>query len=295
LYGRGLTKALGHWRVYHGFWGSAPFQRLYTARPSSLASLMLTPEWYLLNLMLSVLVVVSAPHGFLRFSAIPLLISVFIPLLSVARSVSEAQFLHTRLRYRLLTGILHIIQPLARLWGRLAHGLTPWKRRGVHEWAGLHSRVLRVWSEQWKAPEEWLTSVEELLRSEDVSVQRGNDFDMWDLETRGGFAGTVRLKLAIEEHGGGKQMLLFRLQPRVTRLATSALTIISLISALAFIDHSPRLGAVFAMGIVLVLYRMITDCTVAAATVHYALEGLTEKPTNADEAVGRVVYLGPSS
>ena len=294
LYGKGLTRALGQWRVYHGFWGSAPFQRLYTARPHSLASLMLTPEWYLLNLMLTVLVVVSASHGFLRYSAIPLLVSVFVPLLSVARSVSEAQFLHTRLRYRLLTGVLHIVQPLARLWGRLAHGLTPWKRRGVHEWAGLHRRVLRVWSEQWKAPEEWLTLVEGLLRSEDVSVQRGGDYDTWDIQTRGGFAGIVRLKLAIEEHGGGKQMLLFRLEPSVTRMAGVALTLMSLISVVAYIDQSVQLSAVFVMGAVLVLYRMITDCTVAAATVHYSLEGLSEKSSATTKAVSTVVYLGSS-
>jgi O-antigen biosynthesis protein len=294
LYGKGLTKALGHWRVYHGFWGSAPFQRLYTARPHSLASLMLTPEWYLLNLMLAVLVVVSPSHGFLRYSAIPLLVSVFVPLLSVARSVSEAQFLHAKLRYRLLTGVLHIVQPLARLWGRFAHGLTPWKRRGVHEWAGLHSRVLRVWSEKWKAPEEWLTSVEGLLRSEDVSVQRGGDYDTWDIQTRGGFAGIVRLKLAIEEHGGGKQMLLFRLEPSVTRMAGVAVILMSLISVLAYIDHSVQLSAVFVMGAVLVLYRMITDCTVAAATVESALESLSEKSATANEALATVVHLGSS-
>jgi len=239
--------------------------------------------------------VLSAPLGLLRYSAIPLLISVLVPLVSVARSVSESQFLHDRFRYRLLTGILHIIQPLARLWGRLAHGLTPWKRRGVHEWVGLHTRVLRVWSEQWKAPEDWLKSVEDLLRSEDVSVQRGGDFDSWDLQTRGGFAGAVRLKLAIEEHGGGKQMLLFRVQPLVTKAAGVALALISLISATAFIDHSVQLGAVFAMGIVLVLYRMVTDCTVAAATVHCALERLTQESQNRGEAEATVVYLGSSS
>ena len=294
LYGKGLTKALGGWRVYHGFWGSAPFQRLYTARPSRLASLMLTPEWYLLNLMLTVLLVLSAPMGLLELSAIPLLISVFVPLLSVARTVSDAQFLHAKWRYRLFTGALHIIQPLARLWGRLAHGLTPWKRRGVHEWAGLRSRVLRVWSEQWKAPEEWLRSVEELIRAENVAVQRGDDFDTWDLQTRGGFAGIVRLKLAIEEHGGGKQMLLFQLQPRVTPLAAVALTLVCLISALAFIDQEVRLGAALAMGVVLVLYRMITDCTVAAATVHHSLESLSETSSAPDEAAATVVYLGSS-
>ena len=154
--------------------------------------------------------------------------------------------------------------------------------------------MFRVWSEQWKAPDEWLRAVEERIRAEDVAVQRGGDFDTWDFQIRGGFAGVVRLTLAIEEHGAGKQMLLFRLQPRVTPLAKAALILVSLISAFAFIDGSVRLGVVLAVGVLAVLYRMITDCTVGAATVQHSLESLKEGSSAPDEAAATVVYLGSS-
>src|SRR5439155_176244 len=36
-----------------------------------------------------------------------------------------------RLGHGALTAALHCLQPLARLVGRVEHGLTPWRRRGV--------------------------------------------------------------------------------------------------------------------------------------------------------------------
>jgi GT2 family glycosyltransferase len=292
LYGKGLTKALRRWGVYHGYWGTAPFQRLYTASPHMLASLTLTPEWYLLNVVLTMLFLFSGSTGLLRFSGIALLISVMVPLIAIARSVAEAQFVNDKLRYRLLTGVLHIIQPVARLWGRFAQGLTPWKRRGVHRWAGIGSPVLRVWSEQWRSSEEWLKCVETNLQLQEVAVRRGSDFDGWDLETRGGIAGSVRLVLAIEEHGAGKQMLLFHLRPRITSAAVVALILLVALFAAAMIDHNAWLGAILAAAIVVVLVRMVSDCGAAASLAQSSVENLSRNPTATSEVVTSIVYLG---
>jgi len=293
LYGRGLTRTIGRSRVYHGLWGGAPFQRLYNAPPSTLASLTLTPEWYLLNLTMAVLLASSKSWGLLRLSAIPLLISVLVPLASVGKSVAEATFLHNKLRYRLLTALLHIVQPVARLWGRFAHGLTPWKRRRVHKWAGLRGRVLRIWGQEWRTPEEWLCSVEKLTLREEVAVRRGGEFDPWDLETRGGAAGAARLKMAVEEHGAGKQMLLFHLRPRVCRTAVAPLTALAIVAAAAFIDGNPWIAWLSLIGMLLVAYRMLADCTASIAAIHSALENLCQRLPDEKDAA-RPVYLGSS-
>ena len=58
LYGRGVS-ALLSWqpsRVYQGVWGSAPFQRLYEANPTTTLSVLSMPEW---NLGLIVLTLLS--------------------------------------------------------------------------------------------------------------------------------------------------------------------------------------------------------------------------------------------
>ena len=58
---------------------------------------------------------------------------------------------------------------------------------------------------------------EEGLRAEGLALEIGGEFDRWDLEVRGGFFGCARLRLAVEEHGGGRQLARFRVWPRVGR------------------------------------------------------------------------------
>ena len=112
------------------------------------------------------------------------------------------------------------MQPLARLIGRYRHGLTPWRRRGTAAGAGALPTTL--WSETWRAPEDWVAAVESGLRSSGNLVRRGGDFDDWDLELRGGVAGGLRLLLGVEDHGAGKQLLRLRSAARVAPLAHAA-------------------------------------------------------------------------
>src|SRR5205823_1435574 len=56
IYCQALVRALGiRPRIYHGTWGSAPFQSLCQPAPSLWQSLPLTPEWCLVILLLAVL------------------------------------------------------------------------------------------------------------------------------------------------------------------------------------------------------------------------------------------------
>ena len=289
IYGRGLLHRLGRERVYYGLWGTAPFQRLYSTTLKTAPAV--TPEWYLLSLTLAGLLM-SASGALRSVAAIPLFIWILVPLFGVAKSIAEAPFLHDKLRYRLLTGVLHIVQPLARLSGRFAQG---WRRtvspKMLH-WAALRTRVVRIWSEQWNAPEDWLRSLEALLVSENAVVRRGDDFDTWDLETRAGTAGAARLKIGIEEHGAGKQMVLFRLWPRVNWLSLPLPCLFVFVSGAAFFEQHLWIGSFFAILILLVLFRVFTDCSVATARLHYSIERLTQRKPAA--GVNAVVYLGSS-
>jgi hypothetical protein len=53
------------------------------------------------------------------------------------------------------------------------------------------------------------------LREAGAVVRAGGDFDRWDLEVRLGSLGASRILLAPEEHGGGRQLLRFRIYPWV--------------------------------------------------------------------------------
>jgi hypothetical protein len=114
-----------------------------------------------------------------------------------------------------LTTVLHLLQPLARLRGRFRFGLTPWRRRGWHGLVFPWPQTVTLWSEQWQAPEAWLRGLEERMK-EGAVVLRGGDYDRWDLAVRGGSFGSAHMLMTVEEHGGGRQLIRFRLTPRLS-------------------------------------------------------------------------------
>jgi hypothetical protein len=116
------------------------------------------------------------------------------------------------LKLRGLTAFLHLLQPLARLWSRMRHGLVPW-RHGPRGLAPPWPQTIVAWSERWRAAEQWLIPIEATLCARHVAVSRGGEYDRWDLEVRRGMLGTVRLSMLIEEHGAGRQLLRFRIGP----------------------------------------------------------------------------------
>src|SRR2546427_9698693 len=135
MYGSGLTRALG-WRqprIYHGIWGSAPFQSLYEPAPSLLGFLPQMPEWHLITTGLAGMAVLSAVFEPLKL-AVPMLIVALLPpvaqaWLSPARA-SFPQAAHRRARSmrRGVTAAPHLVQPPARPCGRLTNGLPPPRR-----------------------------------------------------------------------------------------------------------------------------------------------------------------------
>ncbi len=244
LYGRGIWQFLnwGRRRIYHGSWGGALFQSVYHGSPGILMSLAMTPEWYLGVLALTVMFMVG-------FYWHPVILGMLL-LAALAATVTQAiigalycrfdEIPRTRsavLKLRLLTMWCYLIQPVARLRGRLSRGLSPWRMRFP---SGLDIPVPRefvVWSENWRSADDRLTELEAFLKREGVCVQRGGDFDRWDLTFRSGTFGGLRMRLAIEEHGGGRQLVRFRTWPTFPRVI---LIILFTLAALGIFDLGAR-------------------------------------------------------
>ncbi|TMG05145.1 MAG: hypothetical protein E6I09_05355 [Chloroflexi bacterium] len=284
LYGRGLTEALT-WRrghIYHGTWGRAPFQSLYQPAVGLLAGLSLMPEWYLLIVALGGL----SGLGMLwtpLFWAMPLLtLAVAAPLVQALTSAARASAAAPRsrgVRVTLLTALLHLLQPLARLCGRLRHGLTPWRRRRRGSWAFPRPRLFTIWSEGWRAHSEWLRSLEALLRADGAPVLRGGDFDRWDLEVRGGMLGSSRLRMVIEEHGAGRQFARIRWWPRCSSAALVLPVVFAMLAAIAALDRAWTPTVLLGMIAALLLLRTLLECAAATDAVCQALERSGSKET----------------
>ena len=281
VYGNGHTHALGKkWRIYYGTWGGALFQSRYDSPPGLLSSLPLMPEWYLIIMALAWL---SAVGIFWP----PLL--AFAPLLILALAAPAAQAIMSGARapycevthgaikcfgMHALTAWLHLQQPLARLCGRIRYDLTPWRKRGVEGTTLPTPRSLSLWSETWHAASERLAAVDRALRSHGVSVVSGGDFDEWDLEVRDGVFAAVRMRMAAEEHGGGKQLVRFRAAPVFSKGAVFLLIGVLGMSLGAAHDHAWIASGAIGVVAAILFARIFQDCATAMSAVVSTLQRL---------------------
>jgi glycosyltransferase involved in cell wall biosynthesis len=300
LYGLGLAQTIP-WRrdrLYQGTWGGALFQRLYRPTPGTLAALPLMPEWYLAVLILMLLSALGTVWPPLLFALPVLGLATGALVLQAALSAARARFssrarsLGTRLRLYGLTALLYLLQPLARLRGRLAHGLTPWRRRGPSRPGWPWPQTLALWRPRGRSALEHLADVSQTLREAGAVVCPGGDFDRWDLEVRFGVLGAVRVLMATEEHGAGSQLLRFRIQPWVPP-AWVALVALGLAGVAGAAASQAWVAAVsLGIGAGLVLTRALTDSGQAVAAVRHALDRTqAEAPEQEEtwqEAVERV-------
>jgi hypothetical protein len=108
------------------------------------------------------------------------------------------------------------MQPLARLHGRLKHGLTPWRNRGGAGFTAPVVQTRRIWCEQGSPAADRIETIARDLKAHGVPVRVGGDFDPWDLELGGGPFAAARVQVAVEEHTGGRQLVRFRAWPNVS-------------------------------------------------------------------------------
>jgi len=276
IYSRGVTRALDfrRGRIYHGMWGGAPFQRLYQPAPHALYSLALIPEWYLAIPILAALSVLGLLWRPLLI-ALPLL--VFTTVLPVAQgwlstscgvfpsALTDRGARFRRLALRLLTALLHVVHPVARLCGRL-NGRSGTRPHGVRPGLPVARAVAR-WTERGEAPDARLRSVEEMLRAVGSTVRRGGDWDRWDLEVACGTLGAARLIMAVEDHGAGNQLIRARWWPTVSAVTLVLTMAATALAVAAGFDRAWPAAAVLGIAAASVALRAAWHCGSAIAVI----------------------------
>lgn len=277
IYGKGQPVNGGRWRVYQGVWGSALFQSIYKNKPGRFSSLSLMPEWYLLIAFLAFMSCIGLFWSRLLF-AWPLVIAAMtISFIQAVVSGKRANFSNGKknlLKKHLLTAYLHLLQPLARLKGRLSEGLTPWRFNGVTRFFIPKARRYSIWSEEWFSAENWLHSVESELQKHPVSLIRGGDFDRWDIEVHGGLLSSTRMLMAIEEHSGGKQMAQFQTYPKFSPTGIVILTFLVILSSLALMDGAIIASLILGSLSLLLLYRIMKEMAITTASFSHVFSDI---------------------
>jgi len=128
----------------------------------------------------------------------------------------------------------------------------------------------QIWSESWQAPATWLETLEREVRSAGATALRGSVFDPWDLEVSGGMIGSCRLRMAVEEHGAGRQLIRFRSWPRPRPFV---LAVLALLAAGAVDARLSRAGIAFgflATSTLFVAILVVRQCGAALAAIDRA-------------------------
>ncbi len=271
IYGNGFTIPIKtkKGKIFHGTWGSALFQSVYEPAEGHFKSIPLMPEWYLFSLLFAGMGCLGYLWEPLLFAWPVFIFSITIILVQAVISGSENTALtkeqHANWKYRLLIVLFHIIQPLARLSGRIKHGLTPWRMRGVRaklqRLTFLKPKILMHWSEgDWKASETWLEEIEQRIIGLKARVKRGGDFDRWDIKVKNGIFSTAQGLLTIEEHGANKQYLKFRYWVNYSIPGLVLIVLLSTIAVFAAGDKSWIVSALFAFLAVGLTGKYVFDC-----------------------------------
>jgi GT2 family glycosyltransferase len=278
LYGQGLTRMLlRRRRVYHGPWGSAPFQSLHQSAPSLLTVLPMMPEWYLVIIALGGLSALALLWPKLVFALPFFVLAASATVWQAILSASQASFsIAPRSRFAacrlyLLTGCLHLLQPLARLWGRVGSGLTALRRRVPRALTLPFPRDATIWSEVWRLPEQGLEFLANTLRRDGAVLVLGGDYDRWDLEVRGGTLGAARLFMTVEEHGAGNQLFRFRQWPHFSIEGVIAIVVFTGLTLGAALDEYWAAYDILALVSLLLVGRTLFECAGAMAAIRRAL------------------------
>jgi O-antigen biosynthesis protein len=263
------------WRVYYGVWGSEGFQSAHEESAGLVATMPLLPEWYLLLLALAALAALGAVWR-------PLLLALPLFLLAVGTTAADCLRVALRAKFpgrnraerillRALTTSLCMLQPAARLFGRLRGGLTPWRKRGRSGLALPTAQTTTLWSDRWLAPAERIRAIEQRARSLGAAVLSGSVYDRWDLEVRTTIGGVSRVRIAVEEHGHGRQLVRVRFWPKPSRSLVVLAVALVILAGFAALDNSAIATGVL-VGTAFVLVGIVTrGCAAATGTVSRAV------------------------
>ncbi|HEY6934028.1 MAG TPA: glycosyltransferase [Marmoricola sp.] len=168
--------------VYHGPMGVAPFQsevRDRSAAPAAWVSALL-PVLVLAGLAALPLTVVHPAIGAVS-GAVLLLVLGYAACVSISVELAPGE--SSPVRVRVLVGVLHVLQPFARTWGRLQGRPLPAREPASASWTGRR--------------EDWLQALERELASRWCRVRRAGAHDGWDLEVAVGPVLRCRLRTAV--------------------------------------------------------------------------------------------------
>src|SRR5439155_23487951 len=118
-----------------------------------------------------------------------------------------------------------------------------------------------------------METVERVVRAAGANALRGGDFDGWDLEVPGGIFGSCRVRMAVEEHGAGRQLVRYRSWPRTAPLIPLLLMLLALAAAGAALNRAAIAFAFLAAASLVVGLLLVRQGAAPTAALGFAVQG----------------------
>jgi hypothetical protein len=294
VYGPGTVRMpFARTRIYRGTWGGAPFQQREEPSPSAWWEAAAMPEWYLALGLLGSLAILGLAWPPLLATLPLFVLGLTTTLARAVVGARRARFdrplrgLGERLAYRSLTGLLHLMQPLARLKGRWVEGLVPWRARGrVRRFVWPGKRQHRFWHPSGLDVTRVLARTEAYLREKGCVVRRDGGYDEWDLEVDGGALGATRLRTCVEWHEEGQLLLRFAIEARARGLAWLVTTVCGGLGVWALVEGALLAGSVLTGVSLLTALQALWEAGTSTATLGEAVQvALREEAGGATKTV----------
>jgi O-antigen biosynthesis protein len=252
-----FIRSLSRLRVHAGTWGSAAFPSVYRLDARPFAHLPHSGRWLVFSLslllagVLSLLSGARVSYGLLAVGAVGVALTLSRCIthslqteIDSLPSIGKFPTLTSRIVYRVAIAWLHVIQPLARMHGRI-RGILSLPRISQTDSAGSQRarpapswpdgwRAFRLltgarledcfWSESWADTESLLTRFTDgFRRSRAVQTLEIDHGWSGDRDVSIGIARSLWLTVLalVEDHGAGKCLLRIRIQLRLTALGAA--------------------------------------------------------------------------
>ena len=209
----------GKFVIYHGMFGSALFQTLYTPEPSGLLAVLTSLEWHVVFTVGAVLLATVWP-ALWPLPVLTLLAS--LSMATVAAVCVELPPWQVRWWSRPLVAIMYLLQPIVRGWPKYARRLRrsetpPAARAAVRalaaQYEGLGSmHTLNYWNEKSIERFTFLEALLEQLDRDQWQSRADSGWDEFDVTIYGDRFTKVLVKTVAENHGGEKRLLRARLE-----------------------------------------------------------------------------------
>jgi GT2 family glycosyltransferase len=206
--------------IYHGLFGSAGFQKLYTSQPVTLLMFCTTLEYY---------VFVSAPLWILSLIFEPLLplaiASLLLSLGVCAAAAAQADLPARRTRWwsRPLVALLFLLQPVVRGWARYRSRINP-QPLPLSSQQSLDSLALRsgeqpldevqYWAQQRMDRLDFVAAILRRLNEKGWAARSDVGWSEYDLEIQGSRWSRLELTTVAEDHPENRQTIRCRLRAR---------------------------------------------------------------------------------